>query len=95
MTPDTVKGTTTSLASGSSKDDKVRFSGNGLGCRRPEHLIRFSIKGLINIHITCALFTHRHTAVSAAFNFEGNRVMILKTVHFEFSFKKKSHVKSN
>ena len=77
----------TSLASGSSKDDKVGFSGNGLGCRRPEHLPRFSIKGMINMHITHALFTHRHTSVSAAFNFEGNMVMILKMVHFEFSKK--------
>ena len=74
MTPDTVKGTMTSLANGSSKDDKVGFSGNGLGCHRPEHLPRFSIKGMINMHITHALFTHRHTSVSAAFNFEGNMV---------------------
>ena len=88
MTPDTVKGTKTSLANGSSKDDKVGFSGNGLGCRRPEHLPRFSIKGMINMHIAHALFTHRHTSVSAAFNFEGNMVMILKMVHFEFPLKK-------
>lgn len=40
------------------------------------------------MHITHALFTQRHTSVSAAFNFEGNMVMILKMVHFEFSLKK-------
>ena len=78
----------TSLASGSSKDDKVGFSGNGLGCCRPEHLTRFSPQGRIDMHITHALFTHRHTSVSATFNSDGNLVMILKMVHFEFSLKK-------